>query len=109
MHKKGKQLTVAAVGFVVAWAGAFLRLFILDIRTHDVLATVSTLGRIRTAYPPGPRGMPNVMTSWSPTQTVEAFGSLATAIFCLGLLLMAAAFIAWMQTPRKESDERPAA
>ena len=91
---------MAAVGFAIAWAGAFLRVIILDNRTHDVLATISTFGRIRAAYP---TGIPNAATSWSPTRAVEAFGSLATSIFCLGLLLMGAAFIAWMHTPPEDS------
>jgi hypothetical protein len=105
MRKPGRQLTVAAIGFVVAWGGAFLRVIIMDNRTHDILAAISTFGRIRTAYP---MGMPNPATSWSPTRAVEAFGSLATSIFCLGLLLMAAALIAWMLTPRPDAGDRPA-
>jgi hypothetical protein len=103
MRKRGRQLTVAAVGFAVAWAGAFLRVIVLDNRTHDALATVSTFGRIRAIRAAYPTGIPNAATSWSPTRAVEAFGSLATSIFCLGLLLMGAAFIAWMHTPPEDS------
>ena len=93
MSKRARQLTVGAVGFAIAWAGAFLRFLTLDTRTHDTIITVVTLGRIRTTVN---------ATTWDPRRAVDSWESLATAIFCLGLVLIAAAIIGWMQTSTHE-------
>src|ERR1051325_10687345 len=79
MNNKGRQLTVGAIGLVVASLGAFFRLAILDSRTHDFLATATSLGRFRTAG--APLGTSVLAAGWPATKTLEALGGMALGVF----------------------------
>jgi hypothetical protein len=103
MNNKGRQLTVGAVGLVVTSLGAFFRLAILDSRTHDFLAMITSLGRFRSAS--NPLGTPILVAAWPATKTLEALGSMALGVFFAGLMLMVAAVVAWLFTqPKNEHD-----